>query len=303
MLNDPKEIAHIASPADTVLQREKLRLADVLVKHKLSTEDQLKAALETRRGTPKHLGRLLVEAGCVTEEAVAHGLVRQPRAPVVNLKSFPLQSDVVRLLAESPVRRHRAVVLEDKGEQLRLGFAEPLDQTACAELTRLLKRPIRIAVVPESELSAVLDHHYRRTDEITSLARALEKEVGDAVDFGTLEASVGQEGVPVVCLLQSVLEDALQVDAADVHLEPQEHGPLIRSRVDGVLQTQTQTQIQADKRTAAALSQRPRLRASLDISDKRLPQDALFTLRPKDRQVDVRLSTLPSQYGEPVVNR
>lgn len=288
-----------AAPATASHRPQKLRLGDVLVQQALITPEQLQAALEQQRGTGKRLGRLLIEAGVVTEEAVAHGLARQLRVPVVNLKSFPLKSETVRLLAESPARRHRAIVLEDKGEQLLVGFVDPLDLAAYDELTRLLKRPIRIAVVPESQLPPVLDRHYRRTEEISGLAKAMEKDFGDAVDFGALEASVGQEGAPVVRLLQSVFEDALQVGASDVHLEPQEHGLLIRSRVDGQLQTQTQ----ADKRIAAALSQRLKLMAGLDISEKRLPQDGRFTLRLRERQVDVRLSTLPSQYGESVVMR
>ncbi len=287
-----------AAPA-AVPPREKLRLGDVLVQQQLITTEQLARALELQRGTGKRLGRILVEAGAVTEEAVAHGLARQLRVPVVNLKSFPLKSETVRLLPESPARRHRAVVLDDKGDHLLVGFVDPLDIAAYDELCRILKRRIRIAVVPESQLAPVLDRHYRRTEEISGLAKALEKDVGDAVDFGTLEASVGQEGAPVVRLLQSVFEDALQVGASDVHLEPQEGGLLIRSRIDGILQTQTQ----ADKRIAGALAQRLKLMAGLDISEKRLPQDGRFSLRLRQRTVDVRLSTLPSQYGESVVMR
>ena len=300
MLIDPKETAQLAAAAPPPPpRREKLRLGDVLVQQKLITPDQLKDALEQQRGTGRRLGRLLTEAGVVTEEMVVHGLARQLRVPAVNLKSFPLKSETVRLLSESPARRHRAIVLEDKGEHLLVGFADPLDLAAYDELTRLLKRPVRMAVIPESQLLTVLDRHYRRTEEISGLAKALEQDVGDAVDFGALEASVGQEGAPVVRLLQSVFEDAMQVGASDVHLEPQEAGLLIRSRIDGVLQTQTN----ADKRIAAALAQRLKLMAGLDISEKRLPQDGRFTLRLRERTIDVRLSTLPSQYGESVVMR
>jgi len=304
MLIDPKETASLAAAAASaaigaVPRRERLRLGDVLVQQKLISEEQLGEALLQQRGTGKRLGRLLIEGGLITEEALAHGLARQLRVPVVNLKSFPLKSETVRLLPESPARRHRVVVLEDKGEHLMVGFVDPLDITAYDELTRQLKRQIRIAVVPESQLPPVLDRHYRRTEEISGLAKALERDIGDAVDFGTLQASVGQEGAPVVRLLQSVFEDAVQVGASDVHLEPQEGGLLIRSRIDGVLQTQTT----ADKRIAAALSQRLKLMAGLDISEKRLPQDGRFTLRLRERNIDVRLSTLPSQYGESVVMR
>jgi MSHA biogenesis protein MshE len=309
MLIDPKETAKVAAAATTAAtatavaalpqRREKLRLGDVLVQQGLVSPSQLQQALEQQRGTGKRLGRLLMESGVVTEETVVHGLARQLRVPAVNLKSFPLKSDTVRLLPESPARRHRVIVLEDKGEQLLVGFVDPLDLGAYDELTRLLKRPVRIAVIPESQLPPALDRHYRRTEEITGLAKALEKDVGDAVDFGALEAAVGQEGAPVVRLLQSVFEDALQVGASDVHIEPQEGGLVIRARIDGVLQTQTQ----ADKRIAAALAQRLKLMAALDISEKRLPQDGRFTLRLRERTVDVRLSTLPSHHGESVVMR
>jgi len=286
-------------PATAFAKPPRLRLGDVLVQQRLVSEQQLQEALEEGKQTGKRLGRLLNERGLVKEEVVVQALATQLRIPFVNLKTFPLRSETVRLLPESPARRHRAVVLEDKGDHCTVAVADPLDLFAYDELTRLLRRPIQIAVTAESQLPAVFDRHYRRTDEITGLAKALEKDVGDAVDFGTLQASLGQEAAPVVKLLQSLFEDAMHSGASDVHLEPQERELLIRNRVDGVLQTQAQ----ADKRIAAALTQRLKLMASLDISEKRLPQDGRFTLRLKERTLDVRLSTLPSQHGESVVMR
>jgi len=135
-------------PAPAPARREKLRLGDVLVKQMLITEEQLQKALEMQRGTGKRLGRLLIEAGFVTEEAVAHGLARQLRVPAVNLKNYNLNSNAVRLLSESPARHLRAIVLEDQGEHLLVGFVDPLDLVAYDELSRLLKRQVRVAVVP-----------------------------------------------------------------------------------------------------------------------------------------------------------
>ncbi|WP_201493164.1 GspE/PulE family protein [Rubrivivax sp. A210] len=289
----------LPAAAEATPRRDKLRLGDVLVQQHLISATQLEEALREQRSSGKKLGRLFIDSGLITEEALAHALARQLRVPAVNLKSFPLKSENVRLLAESPARRHRAVVLEDKGEHLLVGMVDPLDLFAFDELTRLLKRPLRIAVVPESQLPPVLDRHYRRTEEISGLAKALERDIGDAVDFGTLQANVGQEAAPVVRLLQSVFEDAMQVGASDVHIDPQENHLVIRSRIDGLLQTQTQ----AEKRIGAALAQRLKLMAGLDISEKRLPQDGRFTVRLRERTVDVRLSTLPSQYGESLVMR
>lgn len=278
---------------------EKLRLGDVLVQQRLISQEQLQQTLELQSQTGKKVGRLLIETGIITEELLANGLARQLRIPFVNLKTFPFRTDVVRLLPESAARRFRALVLEDKGDILLVALGDPLDLFAFDELTRLLKRTIAIAAVPESQLALAFDRLYRRTEEISGLARELEKDLGDAVDFGELTATVGLEGAPVVRLLQSLFEDAMQVGASDVHIEPQEAGLQIRVRVDGVLQTQTM----ADKRIGSALAQRLKLMAGLDISEKRLPQDGRFSVRLKEHTIDVRLSTLPTTYGESAVMR
>lgn len=278
---------------------EKLRLGDVLLQQRLISQEQLQQTLDLQRQTGKKFGRLLIETGIITEELLANGLARQLRIPYVNLKTFPFRADVVKLLPESAARRFRALVLEDKGDSLLVALADPLDLFAFDELTRLLKRTISVAAVPETQLALMFDRFYRRTEEITGLARALERDLGDAVDFGELTASVGLEGAPVVRLLQSLFEDAMQVGASDVHIEPQENGLQIRVRVDGVLQNQTM----ADKRIGGALAQRLKLMAGLDISEKRLPQDGRFSVRLKEHTIDVRLSTLPTSYGESVVMR
>lgn len=282
-----------------LVRPEKLRIGDVLVQQRLISQEQLKQTLELQRKTGKKVGRLLIETGIITEELLANGLARQLRIPFVNLKTFPFRVDVVRLLSEAAARRFRALVLEDKGDTLLVALGDPLDLFAFDELTRLLKRTLTIAAVPESQLALAFDRLYRRTEEISGLARALEKDLGDTVDFGELSATVGIEGAPVVRLLQSLFEDAIQVGASDVHIEPQEADLQIRVRVDGILQTQTL----ADKRIGAALAQRLKLMAGLDISEKRLPQDGRFSVRLKEHTIDVRLSTLPTMYGESAVMR
>jgi MSHA biogenesis protein MshE len=272
----------------------KLRLGDVLLQQQLISHEHLSKALELQRSTGKKLGRLLIDAGAISEEALAHVLARQLSVPFVNLKTFPVKTALVRLLPESSARRFRALVLEDRGDFLLVAFADPLDLFAFDELSRQLKRRVAMAVVAESQLPAMFDRHYRRSEEISGLARALERDVADAVDFGALQASVGQDAAPVVKLLQSVFEDAVQAGASDLHVEPQEAFLLIRSRIDGVLQILTQ----ADRRIAAALAQRLKLMAGLDIAERRLPQDGRFTVRLRDRNVEVRLSTMPDQHGE-----
>jgi MSHA biogenesis protein MshE len=141
---------------------------------------------------------------------------------------------------------------------------------------------------------------YRRTDEISGLAQELEAELGDSVvDFGTLGQNQSLEDAPVVKLLQSVFEDAVQIRASDIHIEPQETRLQIRFRIDGVLHMQTE----ADSKIAGALALRLKLMSGLDISEKRLPQDGRFNVKLKNQAIDVRISTMPTQYGESVVMR
>jgi MSHA biogenesis protein MshE len=140
---------------------------------------------------------------------------------------------------------------------------------------------------------------YRRTEEISGLAQELGEELGDAIDFAALGISAGAEDAPVVKLMQSVFEDAVQVRASDIHIEPQEKKLLIRFRIDGVLHMQAES----DPKIAPALVLRLKLMSGLDISEKRLPQDGRFNVRVRNAQIDVRISTMPTQHGESAVMR
>ena len=152
----------------------------------------------------------------------------------------------------------------------------------------------------ESELLNTLDLVYRRTDEIASLAEELEDELGDdAFDLADLSAESESAEAPVVKLLQTLFEDAVQARSSDIHIEPDETVVRIRQRVDGVLQEQ----VMKEKRVNAALVLRLKLMAGLNISEKRMPQDGRFNVRVKGRSIDVRVSTMPVQYGESVVMR
>ena len=277
---------------------EKIRLGDLLVTQRIVSSEQLRHALEEQKRSGRKLGRVLVEQGHASEEQICEAISRQLGIPFVNLKHYNFRLDVVRSLPETQARRFRAIVLEDRGTSFLVGMADPTDLFAFDGVQRLLGREVELAVVAESVLFATIDRVYRRTEEISGLARELERDIGEAyVDFGA--AAPGAEDAPVAKLLQSVFEDAVQVNASDVHVEPQEGKLQIRFRIDGTLNPQTE----ADPRIAPALALRLKLMAGLDISEKRLPQDGRLAVNVRDRRIDVRLSTMPSQYGETVVMR
>lgn len=280
---------------------EKFRLGDLLIQQGLLTEAQLKQSLEEQKRTGRKLGRVFVESGYVSEEQISEAMARQLDVPYVNLRFFNVKAEAVRLLPEAQARRFRALVLDDKGAAgLLVGFADPTDLFAYDEVSRLLKREIQIAVVNESQMLEVIDRVYQRGQEISGLARELTEELGEAtVDLGALAVTPGLEEAPVVKLLQSVFEAAVQVRASDIHIEPQEHRLVIRFRIDGVMHVQTE----ADVKISTALVLRLKLMSGLDISEKRLPQDGRFNVKIRQSTVDVRISTMPVQYGESVVMR
>jgi len=280
---------------------EKVRLGEILIQQKLLTEERLKLALDEQRKSGRRLGRVVIEKGFVTEEQISQALARQLNIPFISLRHYNLKRDVVARLPETQARRFRALVLEDTGRTYKVAFADPTDISAYDEIHRILKRDIDLMVVTETELLRVIDTTYRRTEEITGLAHDLEVEVGDstAVDFGALALTPGLEEAPVVKLLQTVFEDAVQARASDIHIEPQEKKLQIRFRIDGILHLQTET----DSKIASAVVLRLKLMSGLDISEKRLPQDGRFAIKVGNNHIDVRISSMPTQYGESVVMR
>jgi len=280
---------------------EKLRLGQILVQQNWLTEEQLQAALEEQKQIGRRLGRILTDKGIITQEQLAQALARQLNLAYVDLKRINLKRELVFKLPESAARRFRALVLEDSGASMKVGMADPTDLTASDEIARILKRSIDVVVLSGTDVLSAIDRIYRRTAQIASFAQELGAELGESnvVDFGTLATTPGLEEAPVVKLLQTVFEDAVQQRASDIHIEPQERNLQIRFRIDGVMHLQTQ----ADARIAAALALRLKLMSGLDISEKRLPQDGRFNVKVRGTQIDVRLSTLPTQHGESAVMR
>ena len=282
-------------------QRElrKIRIGDLLIQEGFITDAQLGDALASQKTTGKKLGRALIDLGFIEEDQMLGLLSQQLDIPFVQLRNYDFQREVTQRLPETYARRFRAVVLKEESDNLLVGMADPTDIFGFDELSRILQQSLSLVVVRESELLDALDFLYRRTEEISSLAEELEDELGDdseEVDF--LEAT-GAEDAPVVKLLRSIFEDAVQVKASDIHIEPDEKVLRIRQRVDGVLQEH----VMNEKRIASALVLRLKLMSGLNISEKRLPQDGRFNIAIKGRSIDVRISTLPAQHGESVVMR
>ncbi|HSG53442.1 MAG TPA: ATPase, T2SS/T4P/T4SS family [Rheinheimera sp.] len=281
--------------------RLKMRLGDLLVHEGIISDAQLQQALTQQQKTGRKLGATLTELHFLTEQQLLQFLAQQLNVPFLDIAQKRIDPKAVALLPEVQARRFRALVLEDRGNSVLLGMSDPADLAAMDQLAGILEpKQIELAVVRESQLIDAFDSLYRRTKEIESFATQLKAEYGDDGNDDLLAVDEQADADNTIAkLLQSIFEDAVQVKASDIHIEPDEKVLRIRQRVDGVLQENILNQVSI----ASALVLRLKLMANLDISEKRLPQDGRFQINVKKHQIDVRISTMPVQYGESVVMR
>ena len=282
------------------MPRKHVRIGDLLVEHKMISEIQLQDALAEQKKSGRKLGRVLLESGVIDEDKLLVLLSEQLDIPYVDLSRFELKRELVDRLPETHARRYRALVLKETPAGLLVGMGDPTDIFAFDELVRILKNPVQIACVKESDLLHNIDRLYQHADQLRNLASEVGQDlVENALDLRSLSTGSSQSDAPVVRLIQTVFEDAVRADASDIHIEPDEDVLRIRRRIDGVLHET----IMDDTRIASAMVSRLKLMAEADISEKRLPQDGRFSLRVLDKNIDVRLATIPTQTGESVVMR
>jgi MSHA biogenesis protein MshE len=286
--------------ASSTAVSKRIRIGDILVAQQIISQEQLETALAEQKKTGYKLGRQLVALGFVDENTLLTLLSKQLNYPFIDLAHYRFDREVVRILPETVSRRYRVIALKEDKDGILLGMSDPTDIFGLDDIRKILNKPVKPAVVRESDLLDILDVAYTRASEIASLAEQLDEELeSDAVDIADIVTAAEDMDAPVVKLLQKIFEEAVKSRASDIHIEPDETVLRIRQRIDGVLVEQ----VMNEKRIAGALVVRLKLMSRLDISEKRLPQDGRFNLKIGSHSIDVRLSTMPVQYGESVVMR
>lgn len=280
----------------------KMRLGDLLVQESIISEPQLQQALAEQRNSGRKLGRTLIDLNCITEDQLLKFLSQQLNLPFLDISRRPIPPEVVSLLPEVQARRFRALVVESDDDSVLVAMSDPADLQAIDTIeTIVAPRLLKIAVAPEQQLLDAFDNLYRRTDQIAQIAGKLEEEYAadDMFDLASLTEGDSDSETTVVKLLQSIFEDAVQMRASDIHIEPGEKVLRIRQRIDGQLHENLLNEVNI----ASALVLRLKLMAGLDISEKRLPQDGRFRIEVKGHKIDIRMSTMPIYHGESVVMR
>lgn len=277
------------------------RLGGILRHENILSEECLNIALQRQVETGRKLGQILIEMGFLSEPQLLGFLSRQLNLPWVDLRRTHIDPNAVNILPEVHARRYRALVIGQAGNTVRVAMSDPADLVAQEGVFNFLQQfNVELLVAAEQPLVESFDRYYRRTSEIASFAERLQAEQGLTGDqlFGAENDEQTSE-VTIVKLINSLFEDAVQINASDIHIEPDSDVLRIRQRVDGVL---LETLLK-ERTIAAALVLRIKLMSGMDISEKRLPQDGRFGLNIRGNAIDVRVSTLPVQYGESVVMR
>src|SRR6266511_2496043 len=299
-------------PASVLADRRQgavARLGDRLVAEGLLTVEQLQKALSEQRGTNEKLGSVLVRLNLVTEDNLVAFLSRQYSVPSVNLVNLQIEGDLLKLVPEQIAKKHEVLPVKRQGNVLMLAMADPTNVFALDDVGFMTNLQIQPMVASQGALRKAIEHYYDGGGGVTEMIAEMEGTEGDVevVEGGeeaftktdVFELKESADEAPVVRLINMILSDALRRGASDVHLEPYEKVFRVRFRVDGVLHEI----MTPPKRMEAALTSRVKIMASLDIAERRLPQDGRIKLRYHQREIDFRVSTLPTIFGEKTVMR
>jgi type IV pilus assembly protein PilB len=271
------------------------RLGEILRDEGVISEQQLQAALE-RQKTEKGLriGEVLVAMGAATAEDVAQAIWQQRQIPYVDLDNYALDPKVIELVPEKLARAYLALPIFKIGNALTVAMADPLNVIAVDDLRSKTGCEIETVISTEEKIVRCLENYYRMDESITQLISDASQDDSE----GTADASVDTEA-PMIKLANLIIQQAVRDGASDVHIEPGEDDVKVRYRIDGVLQ-EIKT---VPKTLQEAGASRFKVWAEIDIAKKRSAQDGRFFAKADGKQIEVRVSTFPTIYGENLVMR
>jgi len=280
---------------------EKRRIGEYFVDAGVLTQEQVDRVLFEQTKTKGHFGEVLLKIGLLDEETFVTTLAKQIKVPLLDLKQVTFDPATIQLIPESFARTYKALAIEMKADHVVVGMEDPSDINALDALSKLVPLPIEPVLVRPSELRPLFNLFYQHESEIAHLASSVDilKQEAEKSTKSQPEEIVSSADAPVVRMVNLIFEDAIRKGASDIHIEPDDEVLRIRIRVDGILHEQVLQQ----NSVASMIASRLKTLAGLNISEQRLPQDGHFDIYVSGKKIDVRLSTMPIQYGESVVMR
>ncbi len=283
------------------------KLGEILLKTNLITREQLTKAIEEQKKTNKRLGEVFGALGVVTEEKVAWALSVQLGIPYIDLNTAVVEPEALDMLTERFALKNMALPLSVDKRTITVAMGDPLDFGAISDISFASGREVRPTVAPLKEVKSAIRRFY-------NLAQPLQKILGE-IQGGSLEVIGEQENAfeddgveevvrkgespPIIRLVNSIVIHAARNQASDIHFEPREKSVKIRERIDGILMET----FEFPKLVQGAVTSRVKIMARMDIAEKKIPQDGRIKVRVEGRDLDLRVSTLPTHYGEKITIR
>jgi len=296
-------------------------LGQLLMKAKLITEEQLAEALKAQKLQGTRLGSALVKLGYIPEDKLLEFLSRQYNAPAINLSQHKIDMSLLKLVPLETAKRYQMIPISKEGTALRVAIADPSNNFAIDDIKFLTGMKVAVHVAAESAITDAIDRFYPKPDAgkqgSAGPGGKADKEILEVDDLNRMIGSALDEmpiveekedkdlypkevDAPVVKLVNGILMNAINQGASDIHIEPADQMVRVRYRIDGVLQAVLKLPVKIKN----AITSRIKILSHLDISERRLPQDGRIKLKFADgREIDFRVSTFPSLFGEKVVLR
>jgi len=287
----------------------KRKLGDLLVEVGIITPQQLQDAMEEQKRKGGKLGLILMSLGYITEDVLLAFLGKQCGVSYVSLSEYgEITEDIIKSVPESVVRHQTLLPIAIEGNVLTIAMADPLNVFATDDLRLMTGNEINVVIASEGEIKAAIDKYYGSKASMETLVKDMEaggaeasvdvvKEVDAGKDITSLEAA--GEDAPIIKIVNLLLGGAVKAKASDIHIEPYEKSLRVRYRIDGVLH-----EVSAPpKKTQNAIVSRLKIMSNLDIAERRLPQDGRIKIKVMNKEIDLRVSILPTAFGEKVVMR
>ncbi|MFC1508156.1 type II secretion system ATPase GspE [Candidatus Omnitrophota bacterium] len=280
----------------------KKTIEQVLLERSLVTEEQLKKVKEDSKKKGVSISKLLLRSAIVNEDDYALALSEILEVPYVDLNNYLVDAGIIKLIPESVARKHKAVPIFKIGTTLTVAMVDPKDIIAIDDLASRAKCEIEPVLSSQTSILNTIDQYYGVTGSVDDVLKDIDKDIkkkGPQAELDSSKLAEMAEDAPVIKLVNLIIMQAVKDRASDIHIEPEESVLKVRFRVDGVLHEM----FSPPKHLESALLSRIKILANIDISEKRKPQDGRFNIKVENRNVDLRISTFPTIYGENIVIR
>lgn len=276
-----------------------LKLGDLLVRAGVVTEEQLKIALEMQKEKKTKIGEILIEQGYVSSRQIVEVLEYQLGIPQVDLSKYSIDPEIPKMISEDFSRRNAVLPISKSGMMLTVAMADPLNIILINDLEIITGYTIEPRIAEEKEIKMAIDNIFSKStaeQAVEDVAKEFVELTADDLDENILRDI---NNAPVVRLVNTIILQAANSNASDIHIEPEENNVRIRYRVDGDLLDI----MKPAKQTHGAIIARIKIMAKLNIAERRVPQDGRIEMDVRGRDLDLRVSTIPTIYGEKVVIR